>query len=98
MNILEVIESELKNIKNAYPNFIEFTLSDIEDYKEINPHIAEQLLAFLTRHNNLSAGKVCEYMCYLIGLPYEENGIWYRWDTVITEEEAERIVREEYSE
>ena len=97
-DIKSAVIEELQKVNNQYDRFIEFTVDDAEFYKNENPHILVQLLAYLTRHDNLNAGDVTEYMCYLIGLPYEEDGKWYRWDTKITEEEAQKIVDEKYSE
>ena len=99
IDIKSAVKEELQKVNNQYDRFIEFTLDDADFYRNENPHILEQLLAYLTRHDNLTAGDVTEYMCYLIGLPYGDyNGKWYRWDNEITEEEAQRIVDEKYSE
>ena len=98
-SLKSAVREELQKVKNQYDRFIEFTLDDADYYKNENPQILTQLMAYLTRHDNLTAGDVTEYMCYLIGLPYEaEDGKWYRWDTEITEEEAQKIVDEKYSE
>ena len=98
-NLKDAVREELQKARNPYDNFVRYVLEDAEYYKNENPNILSQLLAYLTRHEDLAASDIAEYMCYLIGLPYEaEDGKWYRWDTEITEEEAQKIVDEKYSE
>lgn len=99
-NIIEAIKSELHNkVKISYEHFDRCVISEAKAYQKENPNIWLQLLSYLTRHNHLTASDVCEYMGYLIGLPYQSDadGKWYRWDTEITETEAQRIVNEKYS-
>ena len=98
-DIKNAVENELNKIKAPYSHFVSSAVSEAKTYQAENPKIWEQLLAYLTRHENLTASDVCEYMSYLIGLPYQDDtdGKWYRWDNEITEAEARKIVSEKYS-
>lgn len=97
-NIIADVESKLNNIKAPYTHFVRSILAEAKAFQRENPLIWEQLYEYLVKHNNLSASDVCDYMSYLIGLPYgDDNGKWYRWDQEISEEEARKIVDEKYS-
>jgi hypothetical protein len=93
------VQSELEKIEAPYGHFVSSALAEAEAYQTENPNILIQLLAFLTRREKATASDVCEYMGYLIGLPYYDDVTekWYRWDKEITEEEAKKIVSEKYS-
>ena len=99
IDIIKAVETELNKINAPYSHFASSAISEAKAYQAENPKIWTQLLAYLTRHNDLTASDVCEYMGYLIGLPYQDDidGKWYRWDKEITKEEAQKIVNEKYS-
>lgn len=88
----------LENVSGAYDSFVNCILEDCNYYKSKNHNIRQQLIEFIEKHPDAKASDVLDYETNLIGVPYgDDNGKWYRWGKEITEEEAQRIVDEEYA-
>lgn len=97
MNIIETLREKLNNVSDAYPNFVRCILEDCEDYKDKNPKIAEQVLQYIDENPNAQTSDILDFEMDCIGIPWEDdNGIWHRWNEIITEEEAKRIAQTEY--
>lgn len=96
---LAVLKKEISTrFKEPYEGFFSSFVDDCEYYTKENPELIKQLTEYLVTENP-SLDDVLFYELYLSGLPYgDDNGKWYRWDTEITEEEAQKIVDEKYSE
>ena len=72
---------------------------DGEHYKSKNPDVAVQLSRYIDKNPDMNASEILEYEGILIGMPYcDDDGIWRRWDTIITETQAQEIAQNEYCE
>lgn len=97
MNIIETLKEKLNNVSDTYPEFVRCVLEDCEDYKDKNPHIAEQVLRYIEENPKADSSDILDFESNCTGLPYgDDDGKWYRWGKEITEEEAIRITQTEY--
>jgi hypothetical protein len=92
-----VLREKLENVSDSYFEFVDGILFDCEHDKDKNPNIAQQLLEYMNCNPDLSSSDILDYEMTLIGMPYcDDDGVWRRWDKIITEEEAYRIAQTEY--
>lgn len=96
-NNLEKLKEKLRNVNDTYPEFVRGIIEYCEKYSEKNPQITEQVLKYVEENPNADSSAIIDYTDDCRGLPWgDDNGVWHRWDTIITEEEADRIVQTEY--
>ena len=97
MNDNQLLKQRLEAISDSYYDFVRGILEDCKDYKHLN--IEKQLIDYIDAHPEADTSEILEFEMDAIGIPYgDDDGKWYRWGKEITEEEAQRIVDEEYSE
>lgn len=94
---LEKLSKRLIKVKGTYPEFVRGVIDDCEHFKDKNPNITEQVLEYVKNNPNATPSDIIDYTSDCSGLPWaDENDVWHRWDTIITEEEARRITQTEY--
>lgn len=99
MSRIDELRKKLEHLPDTYEPFVSVLISDCERYKRFNPHICEDILAFLGENPEARSSDVLAYELYIIGVPYtNDDGQWFRWDTPISEKEASEIANKEYSE
>lgn len=96
---IDILREKLEKISNSYFEFVDGIIFDCEHYKSKNPDIAVQLSRYIDEHPDINLSEILEYEGILIGMPYcGDDGIWRRWDTIITEAQAQEIAQNEYYE
>jgi hypothetical protein len=97
---IDVLKNMLENVNDSYFEFVDGIIFDCNHYEDKNPNIAKQLIEYMNCHPELSSSDILDYEGILIGLPYrnDDDGLWRRWNTVITEEQARQIAQNEYCE
>ncbi|MGN0533024.1 MAG: hypothetical protein ACI4IK_01580 [Eubacterium sp.] len=94
---LEILKEKLLNVSDTYAEFVESTIILCNKHKSKHNKVVEKMIEYIDNHKTSSASEISEYLMYCIGVPYcDDNGVWYRWDKVITETEAYYISQEEY--
>lgn len=97
LNNLDLLAEKLNKVSDTYENFVSCIVFDCEYYKGKNPNVAEQILEYIEKHPDANSSDILDFEMTAIGIPYcDDNGVWYRWDKVISESEAKRISQEEY--
>lgn len=96
--IYEKIKKLLEKTSEQYPGFTDSIIEELEHFHSKNPNAAYELCELL-EHRDLTASEVTLYESQLIGIPFpDENGVYHRWGMIISEEEAQKIIENEYCE
>lgn len=94
---IEKLRQKLNNVSDAYPEFVKGVIHNCEHHKDKNPNIAQQVLEYIQNNPKADTSDIIEYTSDCKGLPWEDDdGVWHRWDAIITKKEAKRIVQTEY--
>ena len=94
---IEILREKLLNVSDTYTEFVESTIIICKKHKKRK--VVEQMIEYIDNHRLANASEISEFLMYCIGVPYcDDNGVWHRWDKIITEKEAYEISQLEYCE
>lgn len=98
---IEYLKNLLVNVLDSYYYFVLGVITDCKRSKKKYPekcsNVTEQIIAYIEEHPKAKSSEIIEYTSNCCGLPWgDDEGVWYRWNEIITEEQAKQIVQREY--
>lgn len=98
---IEYLKNLLMNVLDSYYYFVLGVITDCKRSKKKYPekcsNVTEQIIAYIEEHTKAKSSEIIEYTSNCYGLPWgDDEGVWHRWNEIITEEQAKQIVQREY--
>lgn len=98
---LNQLREMLISVSDSYDYFVLGVIADCKRSKKKYPekcsNITEQIIAYIEEHPKAKSSEIIEYTSNCCGLPWgDDEGVWHRWNEIITEEQAKQIVQSEY--